>query len=446
MDHARTSPRAFDVTHRVVLSIAVPMTLGFVTTPLLGLTDTAVVGRLSSATALAGLSIGAVLFDFVYSVFNFLRSSTTGLVAQAYGRGDQAGEQAVFWRALLLSLICGVGMLVLSPLVLKLGLMLMGPETAAALVTSTYFSIRILSGPMALANFAVLGCLLGRGQAGAGLAVQILINLVNIALALWLGLHLGWGVAGVAWATVTGETVGLVAGLALVARCFGELKLPPLAVLVDRARIAELFALNRDLMVRTFVLLASYMLMTRIGAGFGAVTLAANAVLMNVVLISAFYLDGLANAAEQLTGRAIGADWKPAFDRALKLTLLWSLALATLAGLFFLAFGPAMIALLTTVGEVRQVAADNLVFAAASGLAGVLAFLMDGVFIGATWSRDMRNQMLMSFLAFLLALALLVPALGNSGLWLAFDLFLIARGLLLARLLPAKTRQTFAAQ
>lgn len=437
---------AFTVTHRLVLSIAVPMTLAFVTTPLLGLTDTAVVGRLGSAAALAGLTIGAVLFDFVYSIFNFLRSSTTGLVAQAFGRGDLAEQQAVFWRALLLSIGCGVAMLLLSPLVLNAGLRLMGAGDEASLVSSTYFSIRILSGPMALANFAILGCLLGRGQATAGLMVQILINVINIILAIVLGLKLGWGVAGVAWAAVAGETAGMLAGLVLVFRAFGSLRRPPLTVLMERARLGQVFALNRDLLIRTFVLLAAYILMTRVGAGFGSVTLAANAVLMNFVMISAFYLDGLANAAEQLTGRAIGAQYKPAFDRAVRLTGLWSIALAGAAALFFLLLGSPIIAFLTTVEEVRHVAGDNLIYAAASGLTGALAFLMDGVFIGATWSRDMRNQMLLSFLLFLTALAALVPLFGNAGLWIAFNLFLLARGLLLYRLVPRKAAQVFAAQ
>ncbi len=441
-----TAGGPFTVTHRLVLSIAVPMTLAFVTTPLLGFTDTAVVGRMGSAAALAGLTIGAVLFDFIYSIFNFLRSSTTGLVAQAYGRGDLEGQRHVFWRALLLSLVCGAAMLLISPAVLKAGLFLMGATGEAAEVTSTYFSIRILAGPMALANFAILGFLLGRGQATAGLVIQIVINLINIVLAIWLGLWREMGVAGVAWGTVAGETIGMLAGLALSVKGLGGLRMPPLSVLLDAGRLKEMFALNRDLLIRTFVLLAAYMLMTRIGASFGPVTLAANAVLMNFVMISAFYLDGLANAAEQLTGRAIGAGYQPASDRAGKLTTLRAMSLAGGAALFFTGFGTPIIAFLTTVPEVQDAAREVMIYAALSGLTGALAFLMDGVFIGATWSRDMRNQMLLSFLAFLAALAVLVPVLGNHGLWIAFNLFLLARGLFLYRLLPGKAAQAFAAQ
>lgn len=445
MEQSR-NPQAFDVTHRLVLSIAVPMTLGFLTTPLLGLTDTAVVGQLGSAAALAGLTIGAVLLDFIYSVFNFLRSSTTGLVAQAYGRGDRPQQFAIFCRAFLLAIACGVAMLLLSQPVLKAGLALMAAKGEAASVTSTYFSIRILAGPMALANFVILGTLLGRGAAKAGLALQILINVTNIVLALVLGLTLNYGVAGVGWAAVAGETAGMVMGLILVRRHFRDLDWPPRSELLDRERLASLFTLNRDLLIRTFVLLAAYMLMTRIGSSFGEVTLAANAVLMNFMMISAFYLDGLANAAEQLTGRAIGAQYRPAFDRAIRLTFFWSMALALFAGLFFLILGEPLIALLTTAPDVRDAAGLYRVHAALTGLAGVLAFLMDGVFVGATWSRDMRNQMLLSFAAYGAALLVLVPPLGNHGLWIALNIFLLARGLLLFRLLPAKRAQAFSAQ
>jgi multidrug resistance protein, MATE family len=435
---------AFDVTHRLVLSIAVPMTLAFMTTPLLGLTGTAVVGRLGQPESLAGLAIGAVLFDLIFASFNFLRSSTTGLTAQAYGRRDLHEQQAVFWRALLSAIACGVLLLVLSPLLLWLGLKLMGPEGGVAEATRTYFSIRILSGPVALANYAILGFVLGRGQGKIGLVLQTLINGINIILAIALGLGLGWGVAGVAWGTLIGETAGAITGLIIVLREFSGIPRPSRPELLSPEKIGELFALNRDILIRTFVLLGAFTLMTRIGSHFGPVTLAANAVLMNFVLISAFYLDGLANAAEQITGRAIGARYRPAFDRGLKLTMLWSFGLAAVAGLFFLVLGPSIIAALTTSEEVRSVAASYLPLAAVTGLTGALAYLMDGVFIGATWSRDMRNRMLMAFAGYLLALAVFVPWLGNLGLWLSLNGFLLFRGFFLMMRLGTKADETFA--
>lgn len=437
---------AFEVTHRLVLSIALPMTLAFMTTPLLGLVDTAVVGRLGEADSLAGLAIGAVLFDLIFASFNFLRASTTGLTAQAFGRRDLHEQQAVFWRALISALGCGVVLLALSPVLLWLGLKLMGPEGGVAAATRTYFSIRMLAGPMSLANYAILGFVLGRGQGNIGLLLQTLINGINMVLAIALGLGLGWGVAGVAWGTMLGETVGAITGLAIVLRGFAGLERPSRSALFSPGKLSELFALNRDILIRTFVLLGAFTLMTRIGGHFGAVTLAANAVLMNFVLISAFYLDGLANAAEQITGRAIGAHYRPAFERGLKLTMLWSFGLAAIAAAFFLCLGPKIIAGLTTAEDVRAAAQAYLPFAAVTGLTGALAYLMDGVFIGATWSRDMRNRMLMAFGGYLLALAVFVPWLGNFGLWLALNGFLLFRGVFLMMLVKPRADQTFADQ
>lgn len=433
----------FEVTHRLVLSIALPMTLGFMTTPLLGIVGTAVVGHLSQPDALAGLAIGAMLFDLLFASFNFLRASTTGLTAQAFGCRDRHEQQAVFWRALLSALACGTLIVLLSPALLWLGLKLMGPVGGVAEATRSYFSIRMLSGPMALANYAILGFVLGRGQGRIGLLLQTVINGVNIILALVLGLWLGWGVTGVAWGTLIGEAAGTLTGLAIVLKGFSGERRPSRAELLSPAKLKQLFALNRDILIRTFVLLAAFTLMTRIGNSFGAVTLAANAVVMNFFLLSAYYLDGLANAAEQITGRSIGANYRPAFDRGLKLTSLWSFGLALATTLFFLMAGPVLIRLLTTSEEVRTAAGSYLPWAAVSGLTGVLAFLMDGVFIGATWSSAMRNRMLLSFAGYLVALVILVPTLGNHGLWMAMNAFLLFRGLFLIIGLRKRVDQTF---
>lgn len=436
---------AFDVTHRLVLAIAIPMTLGFMTTPLLGLTNTAVVGRMGNAEALAGLAIGAMLFDLILGSFNFLRASTTGLTAQAYGRRDQHEQQAVFARAMISALGCGLALLCLSPLLMAAGLRLMGAEGAIAEATGTYFSIRMLAAPAALANYAILGFVLGRGQGNIGLLLQAIINGINILLSIYLGLSLDWGVAGGAWGTMAGETVGALAGLAIVLRGFGKAARPAWSEVFSRHRLAELFALNRDILIRTFVLIGAFTIMTRIGTSFGAVTLAANAVVMNFFLLSGYYLDGLANAAEQIIGRAIGAHYRPAFDRGLKLTTLWSFGLAALGSAFFFLAGPWLISVLTTSPEVRQAAETYLPWAAVTGLTGALAFVMDGVFIGATWSVDMRNRMLISFAGYLLMLAVFVPLFGNHGLWLGMNAFLLFRGFLLAMLVKPRADQTFRA-
>ncbi|MDX3926483.1 MAG: MATE family efflux transporter [Shinella sp.] len=447
MDQAASSDKdpsgPFEVTHRLVLSIAIPMTLGFLTTPLLGITDTAVAGRLGSPEALAGLAVGAVLFDLILGSFNFLRASTTGLVAQSFGRGDRREQQAVFWRALLTALGCGLLIVVFSPLLLKAGLFLMAPPAGVAEATATYFSIRILAGPMALGNYALLGFVLGRGQGMTGLLLQSIVNGVNIVLSILLGLSYGWGIAGIAWGTVIGEAAGLVAGVLIVLPRFDRAHRPTRAEILARDRLRALFSLNRDIMIRTFVLIGAFALMTRIGSSLGPVALAANAVLMNIFLVAGYYLDGLANAAEQLVGRAFGAAWRPAFDRAVKLTMLWSFGLGGVTTLFFLGFGTDVIALLTTTESVRAEAAAYLPWAALTAVTGALAFQMDGVFIGATWSRTMRNMMLAAFAGYLAALAVFVPLLGNHGLWLSLNLFLAMRGLFLAARLPSLAAATF---
>ncbi|THK34460.1 MATE family efflux transporter [Ensifer sp. MPMI2T] len=435
----------FHVTNRLIFSIALPMTLGFLTTPLLGLVDTAVVGRLGRADLLAGLAVGAVMFDLIFTTFNFLRASTTGLVAQAYGRGDRREQQAVFWRSLVIALFSGVAVVLLSPLLFAAGLWLMAPGAEVEAVTRTYFFYRILSGPAALANYAILGFVLGRGEGSIGLLLQTLINGINIVLSILLGLVLGWGVTGVAVATVTGEVIGALAGFAIVYGRFDRRDAPDWAVIFARERLKPLFGLNRDIMIRSFVLLAAFTLMTRIGTAFGPVTLAANAVLMTIFLVAGYYLDGLANAAEQLTGRSIGAGYRPAFDRALRMTALWSLGLAALTTLGFLVFGDDLVDVLTTAPDVRALAYEYMPWAALTALTGALAFLMDGVFIGATWSRDMRDMMLAAFIGYVLVLAILIPAFGNHGLWAGLNLFLLMRGVFLLVLVPRRAAQVFRA-
>jgi MATE family multidrug resistance protein len=434
----------FEVTHRLVLSIAIPMTLGFLTTPLIGLTDTAVAGRLGSADALAGMAVGAVIFDLLLGSFNFLRASTTGLVAQAFGRGDRREEQAVYWRSLAIALCSGLALALLSPFLLAAGLFLMAPSPGVAEVTTIYFSIRVLSAPLSLANYALLGFVLGRGQGMTGLFLQAVINGVNIVLSIVLGLGLGWGIAGIAWAAFTGETVGMLTGLLLIVSRFDRRERPSRAEIFARERMRALFSLNRDIMIRTFVLIGAFAIMTRIGSSMGPLVLAANAVLMNIFLVAGYYLDGIANAAEQLVGRAFGANFRPAFDRAVKLTMLWSFGLGVVTTLLFLLFGENIIGFLTTTESVRAEAVKYLPWAALTAITGALAFQMDGVFIGATWSAAMRNMMLAAFVGYLAAIGLFVPLLGNQGLWLALNLFLAFRGIFLALRLPALAGRQFA--
>ena len=435
--------RSFVVTNRSVLAIAVPMTLAYLTTPMLGLVDTAVVGQFGDAALLGGLAAGALVFDVVFTTFNFLRSGTTGLVAQAFGRGDELEEQAVFWRAVLIAVVAGIVLAALAPLVAIAGQKFIGAEPRVSEAMGVYIRIRLLAAPFSLINYAILGYVLGRGEGGLGLMLQLVLNGINIALCLLLGLKLGWGVAGVAWATVTGEFLAMLLGLAIVVRRFRAAPSLPRHRLLDTAAFLRMLSLNRDIMIRSFSLLAAFALFTRQGAQFSTVTLAANAVLMNFFLVAGYFLDGFATAAEQLAGRAVGARAEQPFRRAVRLTLFWGFGLAGAATLVFWLGGAGLVALITTSLDVRAVADIYLPWAALTPLSGVLAFQMDGVFIGATWSRDMRNMMLLSFLVFSAALLTLAPAFGNNGLWAALHVFLLVRGFSLLAILRLRVRTAF---
>lgn len=435
--------RAFDVNNRMVLAIAVPMTLAFLTTPLLGLVDTAVVGRLGDAALLGGLAIAAILFDLVFTTFNFLRSATTGLVAQAMGRGDSGEEQAVFWRSLMIAAIAGVAIIAATPLLLSAGLAFMGAKGEVAAAASTYLLIRALSAPAALANYAILGYVLGRGMGGTGLFLQSIINGTNIVLSIWFGLYLGYGLQGVALATVIAEITGCITGFWIIHRRFDRAHRPSWKQVIDRPSVKRLMALNGDIMIRSFALIAAFAWFTRLGTGFGETTLAANAILMNFFMVAGYYLDGFATAAEQLVGRAIGARHRPAFAKSVRLTVVWGFALAGFTTVFFLLFGSSLINLMTTLETVRTEAGTYLFWAALTALSGVLAFEMDGVYIGATWSRDMRNMMLLSLALFIGLSVALTNLWGNQGLWISLNIFLAARGFTLLALLPRRMNQAF---
>jgi len=435
--------KRFEITHKSVLQLAIPMTLAYITTPLLGLVDTAVVGRLGVEALIGGLAVGAIIFDLVSASFNFLRAGTTGLTSQALGAEDEKEKQAILFRALAIAILSGIALIILSPLIVWLGLWLMAPSEAVAEATKTYFLIRMLSAPFSLGNYVVVGWLLGLGKSYTTLAVQVLLNGINILFSIYLGLTLEWGIEGVAIATIIGEVLAFFVGVYICWRTLDHSIRPSRTRIMDKASWSRLVNLNADIMLRSFTLLFAFAYFTAQGASFGDLTLAANAILMHFFLISGYFLDGLATAAEQIVGRSIGAKYKQGFWRGFKLTLLWSVIMALVCSLIFWLAGPSLIALLTTIPEVRKEALIYLAWAAFIPLSGMLAFQMDGVFIGATWSRDMSIMMIVSLIGYLLVWWLVKDSLENHGLWLALHCFVIFRGITLSARLAPKVRQTF---
>src|SRR5918997_2603733 len=337
MDISPGGSRLIEVTHRRMLVIALPMTLSHVTTPLLGLVDATVIGRLGEAHLLGAVALGAVIFDFLFWSFGALRMATAGLTAQATGAGFSSEVDLTVARALAVALLVGAAMILLQSPIGFVAFRLAGASEAATEALKVYFFIRIWSAPFTLANYAVLGSVLGRGRTDVGLLLQVAINLVNIALTLLFVLELGWGVSGVAAASVIAEAAGLGLGAAALARLGSHPWRVERPALLDRAAMRRTLAINGNLMVRSAALIAAFGAFTALSARSGDLVLAANAVLQNMFFIGGYFLDGFATAAETLCGQALGARNERGFRRAVRLSLLWSLGFGlAVSGLFLL--------------------------------------------------------------------------------------------------------------
>ncbi|MGM0477233.1 MAG: MATE family efflux transporter, partial [Pseudomonadota bacterium] len=393
---------------------------------LLGMVDTAVVGHLDDPEPLGAVAIGGVLFSFLYWGFGFLRMGTTGLTAQAVGSGE--GEARVLQQGLLLALAIGLVLILFRLPIGSAGLGLLAPGEGVRPLAETYFDIRILSAPAALIHYVVAGWFLGRQNARVAVVLLLVTNGLNIVLDLLFVVGFGWGVAGVAGASVIAEYGAAGLGLLLVARARGLMRPEGgWRAVLEMESLRRMVAVNGDLFVRTLLLLSAFAFFARQGARQGEVILAANAVLMNFQTFMAYALDGFAHATESLAGRAVGRRRRAELRRVVRAAGQWSIGLALAFSLGYLVLGSGLIALLTGIPEVRASAESHLIWAALAPLVAVWGFLMDGVFIGATWTRTLRNAMFVSVAVYLAAWAALMPIFGNHGLWLAFLLFLAAR-------------------
>ena len=430
------------VTTAQVFAIAGPAMIANLTTPLIGIVSTTAIGRLGDATLLGGVAVASVIFDCLFWLFGFLRMSTLAFTAQSIGAGEAGELRPILVRGFVVAASIGAGLIILQIPLAAILLSLMGGSEGVTRAAKTYFSIRIWSAPLALANYVVLGWLVGQARARLALGVQIAINVINAAATALLVLVLDFGIAGAAIAALLAEAAGLLLGVLIAGRLSGGKPGIARATLFDRAKLMRMLAVNRDIMIRTASLIAVFLFFTAQGARSGDVTLAANAVLNNFLLTSAFFLDGLANAAEQLCGRAYGARDGHAFSSATRLVILWGFAFALVVAAVYALFGPRLIDIMTASGDVRRGARDYLWFVVLSPMLAVFAFAFDGVYIGATWARDMRNLMMLSLLLFLGAW-LALRAFGNAGLWGALMVHYAARGGLQALRYPALLRASF---
>ena len=428
---------AVPITHGRVLRIAVPILLANVTIPLLGAVDTAVVGQIPQPEPIAAVGVGAVVLTAVYAIFGFLRMGTVGLTAQAAGEGDGAEVAALLTRALLIGLAGGSALIVLQDPIF-LGVFAVSPaSTEVESLARAYMQIRIWSAPAAVAIYGITGWLIAQERTGAVFALQCWMNGVNVVLDLVLVLGMGLGVDGVALATFLAEWSGLALGLWLCRAAFRDPAWRAWRMVFDRARLKRMALVNTDILIRSLLLQAIFVSFLLLGGRFGNVTLAANQVLVQFMQITGYALDGFAFAAEALVGQAFGSRALARLRRAAVMSSIWATGFAVAMALAFAVIGPPVIDLMTKDPDVREAARIYLPWLVATPVVMVGLTMLDGIFIGATRSADMRNMMAVSAVIYVASLWFLLEPLGNHGLWAAMLISLGARGVTLGLRYPA---------
>ena len=432
------------ITYKTVLAIAVPIMLSNLSEPLIGIVDTAVLGQLPQAYYIGAIAVASLIFSIVYWGFGSLRLGTGGLAAQAFGARQMTELRAVFARALLISSVIGIFIVALGPLIGDLSFWLFEASPEVERYARIYFDIRIWSAPFALANYVILGWFIGMGKTGHAFAVQLVLNLTNVALDIFFVLGLSMTADGVAFGTLLAEIIAAAFGLLLVWRVLGQVGGRwSKKRTFDRAAILNTVSVNADIMVRSLLLTFAFGFFTAQSARAGDVIIAANAILMHLLVTSAYFLDGFAVAVESLAGQAVGAGNRARFWQTVKRTSVLGFAVSVLVSIVFALVGPLFIDLLTINETVRAAARTYLVWAVMAPVIGFACFQLDGIFTGATRSKDLRNMMIISVLAYLAVWYILAGPFGNNGLWASLMIFFIIRAITLAARMPALLKALF---
>ena len=425
------------ITNRRVLAIAVPIVLSNATIPILGAVDTAVVGQLGQAAPIGAVGLGAVILATIYWVFGFLRMGTTGMVAQARGAGETAETGALLMRGLLIAAAAGLVFVAGQAAVFWAAFRVAPASPEVERLARAYLSIRIWGAPATIAIYALTGWLIAMERTRGVLTLQLAMNGLNVVLSVTFVLVLGWGVPGVAAATLIAEWTGLAIGLWLCRSAFAGDRWRDWARVFDPKRLRRMASVNGDILIRSVVLQASFTAFMFFGAGLGDVTLAANQVLLQFLSITAYALDGFAFAAEALVGQTRGVRDRAALRRAAIVASEWGVGSSLLLALVFVVAGPWLVDVMATAPAVRTEARAYLPWIAAAPVVGIAAWMLDGIFIGATETRAMRNAAMVSVAVYAAAIAILLPAFGNHGLWAALMVLNLTRGITLGLRYPA---------
>lgn len=413
--------------NRKILSLAIPSIIANITTPLLGLVDTAIVGHMGSAVFIAAIAVGGSVFNLLYWCFAFLRMGSSGMTAQAYGANDAVGQGLVAYRSLLVALGAGTAMIVLSRPIAFGVLRFMDVEGPTLDLALTYVSIAVWGAPAVLGLYSLSGWFLGMQNSRLPMWISIIVNVTNIVVSVALVYGLGWGVSGVAVGTMAAQWCGFLLGCLLLWLRYHP-SFPGWCAIARWSGLRRFFAINLDIFLRTFCLVAVTLWFTRAGASQGELVLAVNALLMQFFMLFSYMMDGFAFAGEALAGRFVGASDGVSLKRCVKNLMLWGAILAGLFSTFYFVGGEWLLGLLSSQKDVVSASDEYLPWAVVVPLAGFAAFTWDGVFIGATRTREMLLSMIAAAGAFFAVYVTLFPHWGNHALWLAFVVYLLSRG------------------
>ena len=430
----------YGITHKRVLSIALPIVISNATVPILGAVDTGVIGQLGGAAPIGAVGIGAIILGALYWIFGFLRMGTVGLTSQALGAGDAQEVRALFFRSAGIGVLAGLAFIIFQIPIFAGAFWIAPASTQVESLARDYMSIRVWSAPAAIAIYGLSGWLIAQERTRAVLMIQLFMNVTNIILDFWFVLGLGLGVEGVAVATLIAEWGGLALGLYLCRQVFRGLALSWWQQIANRRRVIYMMQVNGDILIRSVLLQAGFVSFLFFGAELGDVTLAANQVLLQFVYLASYAMDGFVFAAESLVGQAMGARAVAQLRRGASVAAVWAFGTAFALAAGFWIMGPFVIDVMAKDPAVQQAARLYLPHMVAAPLLGALAWMLDGVFIGATRTKDMRNMMVLSFLGYCGLVLLLLPSFGNHGLWMAMNGFFILRGISLALRYPALER------
>ncbi|MBE0497337.1 MAG: MATE family efflux transporter [Campylobacterales bacterium] len=420
------------MTYKEYLVVALPLVLSTITQPLLGAVDTAVIGHLNEAAFIGGVAIGTVILNTLYWLFGFLRVSTSGFSAQALGSGVAHERALAYFRPLVLALGIGMVFVLLQTPILQAAFVLYQPEALIFQSAHTYFSILIWGAPLVLLGYVNLGWIMGQRLIRQTLLLQISTNVLNIVLDILFVVVWDFGVAGVAYATLIALTYSFVMGCWIVSRVldvkqFFSLK----AELLEVGRLKKMLSVNADLMIRTACLLIMTNLFIAKGNRFGAELLAANAILFQLQYIICYFYDGLANASSIFTGKAAGAKDKQAYARVLHISNVMIGWVTVLIALVFLVAQEEIVGLFTNIAEVQTLCLTYMGWIVLFPFVIGTGLVYYGIYTGATFTKPVRDSMIVALFVFLVAFFSLIPPFGNHGLWAAFILFSLVRSVYL---------------